>query len=252
MTGLSVARHLDRDACIFEKDQRLGGCLRSDHISGYTIDRTGHLLHFRDPYVRRVMLEELPLEWLHFKRRAEVHILGCRVPYPIQYHLHALPAECRVQCLLDYLDTLNQRPTLQDSFERWSRLTFGHCLHDLFFAPYNRKLWQTDLELMNAEWAERFVPMPARELVVRGALGCLAGDAYGYHSSFSYPRYGGSGAIVDAFAEQIVHPIHTGAELLAVDPKARVCEFSDGTSVRYRALVRYHSPACAAETPARR
>ena len=160
MTGLETARCLELDACLFEKEARLGGCLRSDVAQGYTIDRTGHLLHFSDPYVRRLMFDHLSIDWLHFARHAEIHILGTRAPYPIQYHLHALPDEARVGCLLSYLDTLGQRPGLADSFEDWSRRSYGERLHELFFAPYNRKLWQVDLSTINAEWAERFVPMP--------------------------------------------------------------------------------------------
>src|SRR4051794_39529592 len=102
ITGLGTARLLELDACLFEKDARLGGCLRTDYVQEYKIDRTGHLLHFRDPYVRRVMFEELSLDWLHFNRRAQIHILDRRIPYPIQYNLHALPETTRTRCLLSY------------------------------------------------------------------------------------------------------------------------------------------------------
>src|SRR5947209_9633572 len=100
MAGLGTARCLAVDGCIWEKETEVGGCLRSEFSSGYTVDRTGHLLHFRDSYVRRVLFEETPIDWLHFTRRAEVHILNRRVPYPIQYQLHALPDETRTACLL--------------------------------------------------------------------------------------------------------------------------------------------------------
>jgi protoporphyrinogen oxidase len=237
MTGLGTAHHLNVEACLFEKEPAVGGCLRSDYKQGYTIDRTGHLLHFRDPYVRRLMFEQLPIDWLHFRRNAEIHILDRRVPYPIQYHLHALPDEARVQCLMSYIDTLGQQPTLQDSFDCWSRLSYGDGLHELFFAPYNQKLWQTELDSINAEWAEKFVPMPERELVVRGALGCHTATSFGYNAVFSYPRRGGSRIIAEALAAQTQTPIYTNVELVAVDPCARICEFSDGSRVRYRALV---------------
>ena len=67
-------------------------------------------------FVRRLMFEQLPIDWLHFRRNAEIHILDRRVPYPIQYHLHALPDEARVQCLMSYIDTLGQRLTLEKLF----------------------------------------------------------------------------------------------------------------------------------------
>ena len=237
VTGLGTALCLKVDTCLFEKERQLGGCLRSDLIDGYTIDRTGHLLHFRDEYVRSIMFDRLSIDWLHFKRNAEVFIQNARVPYPIQYHLHSLPAETRVECLLSYLETLRNHPSLENSFESWSRRSFGKQLHELFFAPYNAKLWQADLSTFNAEWAEKFVAMPDRELVIRGALGCHKNDGFGYNGAFSYPKRGGSQAIIDALAAQLNAPIRTGTELVAVDAAAQICEFSDGTRVKYEVLV---------------
>jgi protoporphyrinogen oxidase len=237
ITGLGVARELRIEGCLFEKETRLGGCLRSDFAQGYTVDRTGHVLHVSDPYARRLLFQELPIEMLRFRRSAEIHILKRRVPFPIQYNLKALPDETRRSCLASYLEASGQQPSLQDSFERWSRLSYGDRLHELFFAPYNRKLWQADLETMNAEWTERFVPMPDRDLVVRGAQDGHNGRAFGYNAAFSYPRRGGSQAIIDALSADTTFPIRTGAELMAVDLHARICEFSDGSRIRYRELV---------------
>jgi protoporphyrinogen oxidase len=236
VTGLGTALRLKVDACLYEKEKQLGGCLRSDYKSGYTIDRTGHLMHFRDQYVQGV-IDRLSIEWIHFNRKSEIFIQSRRVPYPIQYHLHALPMETRLDCLMSYLDTLDKQPSLQDSFEQWSRSSFGDRLHELFFAPYNSKLWQADLNSFNAEWTQRFVAMPDRELIVRGALGCHLNEAFGYNATFSYPRKGGSQAIVDALAAETSIPIRTGVELVAVDPMSRTCEFSDGSCVHYRSLV---------------
>src|ERR1700730_3059140 len=145
ITGLATARSMDLDAYLFEKEASLGGCLRTDYVQGYSIDPTGHLLHFQDPYVRHVMFEELSIDWLHFERRAEIHILDRRIPYPIQYNLHALPEAVRAHCLQSYLALNREPPSLESSFEHWSRASYGNALHQLFFEPYNRKLWQTDL-----------------------------------------------------------------------------------------------------------
>lgn len=233
ITGLAAARLLDVDACLFERDARVGGCLRSDHVGGYTIDRTGHLLHFQDEYVRRVMFDELSLDWLHFERRAEIRMLERRVDYPVQYNLHQLPKAERDWCLQSYLAVSGEAPALEDSFEQWSRRSYGEGLHELFMGPYNCKLWQVPLDTISAEWASRFVPMPDRQKIVDGTRGPHRDNAFGYNASFSYPRDGGSGAIADALASQVSIPIHTGAELTAIDPIARVCEFSNGARVHY-------------------
>ena len=237
VTGLGAALRLNLDACLFEKDASLGGCLRSDRIQGYTVDRTGHLLHMQDPYVRQLMFDELQIEWLHFVRRAEVHLLGRRIPYPIQYHLHALPERERNECLRSFLSTNGVIPRLTDSFDEWSRHSYGDSLHSLFFEPYNRKLWQVHLSSITAEWTDRFVPPPDRELIVRGAVRNIASERFGYNATFSYPRRGGSQSIVDGLAAISRIPIERGAELISIDTAARICEFSNGDRVSYRTLV---------------
>ena len=237
VTGLGAAIRLNLDACLFEKEASLGGCLRSDRIRGYTVDRTGHLLHLQDPYVQQLLFDELQIDWLHFVRRAEIHLLGRRVPYPIQYHLYALPEREREECLRGFLSTTGNMPRLTDSFDVWSRLSYGDGLYSLFFEPYNRKLWQVSLSGITAEWAARFVPPPDRELIIRGAVAEGSSERFGYNATFSYPRIGGSQAIVDALAQASRIPIETGAELISVDTRARVCEFSNGTRAKYRMLV---------------
>lgn len=237
ITGLSAALHSRAEALLVEREARVGGCLRSDYHGGYKIDRTGHLLHFRDPYVREMMFERLPIDWLHFDRRAEIQILQRRVPYPIQYQLAALPPEQRLACLMGYLDVAGRSSSLEDSFDVWARNSYGDALYRLFFEPYNRKLWQTELSTITADWAERFVPMPDRELVVRGALGVHDSTAFGYNATFSYPASGGSQAIPDAMAAALTHGLRTGVAAESVDPGGRRCTLSDGSCVEYRRLV---------------
>lgn len=237
ITGLSAALHSRAEALVVEREPRVGGCLRSDFHGGYKIDRTGHLLHFRDPYVRELMFERLPIEWLHFDRRAEIQILDRRVPYPIQYQLAALPPRQRLACFLGYLDVMGRSSNLEDAFDVWARNSYGDALYELFFEPYNRKLWQTELSTITADWAERFVPMPDRELVVRGALGVHESEEFGYNATFSYPASGGSQTIPDALAATLQHELRTGVAATEIDPGRRRCELSDGSSVEYRRLV---------------
>lgn len=237
ITGLTIARLMKADACLFEKERAVGGCLRTDYIDGYAIDRTGHLLHFREKYVQDLMYKELGLKWLHFDRRAEIHMLDRRIPYPLQYNLYALPEAERQYCLQSYLELEPRQLSLESSFEEWSSASYGAGLHELFLGPYNRKLWQADLASISAEWAERFVPMPNRDLIVRGAQGPDLEGAFGYNATFSYPSTGGTGAIVDALTRGVSIPIHTDAALCSIDPVAKICEFSNGARVGYDTLV---------------
>ena len=237
ISGLAVSYYLDRKARIYEKDVALGGCLRTDRKDGYLIDRTGHLLHFRHPIVRELMFEKLGIEWLEFERRAEVYLLSKRIPYPIQYNLHALPEAERRRCLTTYLEREKGEHVPDIDFEHWSSASYGRGLHELFFAPYNKKLLQADLSSITSDWVERFVPLPSEELIIEGAKSAHEGRAFGYNARFSYPRSGGSGAIIEALAKKVPAEIHLEAELVSVDLERKVCDFTNGNTVSYDVLI---------------
>ena len=237
MTGLSVARSLEVEGLLLEKEPSVGGCLRTDQVDGYSIDRTGHLLHMQDPYVRKVMFEELSLDWLQFERRAEIRLLDRTIPYPIQYNLHALPRPERDRCVADYLAVAGDVPPFESSFDQWSRTAYGDGLHELFFSPYNRKLWQADLASMSAEWVKRFVPLPDRQLVLDGARQPHASRTFGYNATFHYPLAGGTGAIVEEMAANLKLGVETEAALVSIDPVAKTCEFTNGMRIGYQKLV---------------
>ncbi|GAA0761728.1 protoporphyrinogen oxidase [Erythromicrobium ramosum] len=237
ISGLACAHYLGADVALFEKDKALGGCLRTDKKDGYLIDRTGHLLHFRHPVVQKLMFDDLGIEWLEFDRKAEVQLLSRRIPYPIQYNLHALPETERRRCLEDFLARGEADVDAAVDFEHWSSNSYGNRLHELFFEPYNRKLWQTDLDTITCDWVQRFVPLPDEKLIIDGARSSHERQDFGYNARFSYPHDGGSGAIIEALARRIASPIHLEAELVAIDLEQKVCEFANGRTVSYDFLV---------------
>lgn len=237
ISGLATSYFLDDEVRLFEKGDALGGCLRTDSKDGYLIDRTGHLLHFRHPIVRELMFEKLGIEWLEFERQSEVHLLDRRIPYPIQYNIHGLPEAERQRCLETYLARHEGIQFPETDFDHWSLASYGQGLHELFFAPYNKKLWQTDLRTITSDWVERFVPPPDETLIVEGAKAAHEGRAFGYNVRLSYPRRGGSGAIIDALAKLIKSPVHLRSELVAIDLARKVCEFANGETVTYDILI---------------
>ena len=71
--------------------------------------------------------------------------------------------------------------------------------------PYNEKLLGVRLEELRPEYAERFIPRPSIEDVIKGALG-FSRESLGYNARFVYPRKGGIGALPRAFAKAIKVP----------------------------------------------
>ena len=232
LAGLSLAYHLgDAPYMILEKEQEPGGLCRSMKLDGFTFDCTGHLLHWRNPYTLSLLEELLPDGWIGHRRRAAIYLYGRFIPYPFQANLWALPRGVREDCIKGYKD----RGGTGDDFLSWIEAHFGKGMAEHFFIPYNRKLWRIPLEEISPEWAERFIPKPSPEEVLRGQ-GNTSQQQLGYHRSFLYPKEGGIGALAEALAQR-VKGLQLGRAISSIRPKDRVVVLEDGEELPYQLLV---------------
>jgi protoporphyrinogen oxidase len=226
LAGLAAAHQLGTDALVLERDEEPGGLCRSSRASGFTFDRTGHLLHLRDPEIRRWALELLPGGWAELHRSAWIASHGTLVPYPFQVNTSGLPLEVRLECLLGFIEALRAeqkqpappppapRPLAPElpwltvappaadgepSFLDWTRRTFGDGFTRHFFTPYNEKLWRRPLSQVTADWTSWSIPRPELADVLRGAL-AVSEKAFGYNPQFLYPREGGIDRLPRALA----------------------------------------------------
>lgn len=247
LTGLSCALHLEQDYLLAEKHDEPGGIVRTrvreTEAGSFYCDGTGHWLHFRDPGVRALVERLLPGGLVEYERNAVIHMRGVFTPYPFQANTYGLPREVVLECLLGLLrarhpEDFGQKHVaaaprhFRESVER----LFGESICRHFMVPYNEKLLGVPLEDIAPEYAERFIPQPSIEAVVRGALG-FSPEALGYNAKFSYPRNGGIGALTRAFGAALPHAPRLGVSARAVDLVGKTVSFSDGTQARYERLV---------------
>ncbi|HHH11795.1 MAG TPA: NAD(P)/FAD-dependent oxidoreductase, partial [Sorangium sp.] len=75
LTGMSAAHHLHAagmECAIFEKEAQVGGHAITTEERGYRFDRTGHLLHLKDPGVKALALAWIGPEYLEVARNSAV------------------------------------------------------------------------------------------------------------------------------------------------------------------------------------
>jgi protoporphyrinogen oxidase len=72
-------------------------------------------------------------------------------------------------------------------FREWIERYFGEGIAKHFMIPYNQKLLGVNLDQLRPEYAERFIPRPSVEDVLKGALG-FSRESLGYNAKFLYPR----------------------------------------------------------------
>ncbi|MCX8091637.1 MAG: FAD-dependent oxidoreductase [Verrucomicrobiae bacterium] len=232
LTGLSCAFHLGRDHLLVEKENEPGGLVRTRRrptdpeararCGEFLCDGTGHWLHLRTPEMRALVERLLPGQLIEHERRAVIHLAGAFTPYPFQANTYGLPREIVLDCLLGLIRARHpedfglQPPAdpprhFRESLERL--FGAGICRH--FMVPYNEKLLGVPLEEISPTYAERFIPRPSLEDVVKGALG-FSRESLGYNAKFVYPRAGGIGALSRALADALPQPPRYNAEVRSV------------------------------------
>jgi protoporphyrinogen oxidase len=222
---LSLALLLDGDVVVFEADDEVGGHCRSTIRDGWTFDRGPHIMFSRDSEVLDFMIRSLQGNVHQSRRKNVVCVQGAFVKYPIENDLGSLPTEWRNRCLLDFLfndpANIRENPT---NLHEWFLDVFGAALTDLYFKPYNEKVWKVPLEDLSMSWSER-IPRPPAIDVVKGALG-ISTEGYVHQLYFHYPLEGGYGAIPLAWS-RLLRP----GVLRLRSPVQRILSFPDGVKV---------------------
>ena len=237
LTGLSAAFHLrqERIGCrLIERAAHPGGHAITIEEQGYRFDRTGHLLHLRDPSIRDLALGWIRGGALEIERKSRVFSHGVYTRYPFQANTAGLPPEVAYACVTDFVRAhfAADRPAPR-TFEDFCRHHFGDAISDAFMIPYNTKLLGVPPSQISAAWCSRFIPLPKLEDVIAGAVG-LNDRELGYNTRFTYPRLG-IGQLTSGLAEA-AGPIELGRAPTAIDTRSRVLHLP-GEAVRYEALI---------------
>src|SRR5438445_5745966 len=158
---------------------------------------------------------------------------GVFTPYPFQANIFGLPREVVLDCLLGLLKAkypaefgLKQAAEPPRNFHEWVSINFGEGIARHFMVPYNEKLLGVSLDELRPEYAERFIPRPSLEDVIKGALG-FSRESLGYNAKFVYPREGGISALPRAFARAIKIPPLYKTIVKQVDLRTRTVTLSD-------------------------
>lgn len=205
ISGLAIARMLGENGCsvvVFEKENTPGGLVRCERVKGVLYHCVGgHVFNSRNREV---------LDWfwkLFNKRDFELAIRhavvsladGSRVDYPIENHLYQMPEEMRNKVLDDLLQIVQTGYPEDTNFADFLRHRFGETLYREYFAPYDRKIWRRSLADVPLHWLEGKLPMPTVREILAANIGQVK-EMNMVHSTFHYPRNGGSQFVADSLA----------------------------------------------------
>jgi len=166
ITGLSAGIELGDQAIILEKSDRPGGLVKTFNFNGYWFDNVVHLLHFRnqgtESFIKNICGDMLklcaPEGWVETKEGT--------TRYPLQLNLGGLNKRSAINCKNDFVQReVNPNPS---SYKEFLLSTFGKAMCDLFFFPYNEKLWKYPLDDMTSSGQVWNIHQPSLWDILRG------------------------------------------------------------------------------------
>lgn len=121
------------------------------------------------------------------------------VPYPIENHAYFFDDRTIENIIDDIIKMFSDKSTPRN-FEEFLIGRFGKTLYELYFCPYNQKIWKCDLSDVSLTWLEGKLPMPTPQEILFNNIKKVEEKKF-VHSSFWYEKKGGSQFIADRFAQ---------------------------------------------------
>jgi protoporphyrinogen oxidase len=204
ISGLSIAQCLKNrfDVTVFEADSKPGGLIKCDRINGTLYHMVGgHVFNSR----RQDVLDWF---WSFFNREEEfikatrnaIVYMGKPIGYPIENHIYQFDAEIQKQIIIDLLEIAKNDNTEPTNFEEFLKCRFGETLYNIYFKPYNEKIWKRDLSQVPLTWLAGKLPMPSVEEIIFDNFN-KANETTMVHSTFYYAKNNGSQFLADRLAE---------------------------------------------------
>jgi protoporphyrinogen oxidase len=204
ISGLSIANLLkqDHEVVLYEKESEVGGLVKCERLNDCLFHKVGgHVFNSKREDILKWFWSffDQEKEFVKATRNAKIYLDGKIVGYPIENNIYTFDKDT-IKKIIDELLDLQKQPILSPfaypSFGSFLLNNFGETLYQKYFRPYNEKIWNVDLNIVSMQWLEGKLPMPNfAEMLLNNIT--RAEEKGMVHSTFYYPKEGGSQFIVD-------------------------------------------------------
>lgn len=199
IAGLSLSSFLNTPTIILESEERVGGLCRSYSFRNFVYDIGPHIIFSKNQKVLELHNSLVPVAQL--LRLNKILIDGAVLKYPFENHLGELPRALVDKCLQEFLNNPYEKLSISN-MQQFFLAKFGEGMTDVYFGPYNKKIWKFDPSCLDLQMVDR-IPSPPAEDVISGASGNYK-EGYTHQLYFTYPKSGGFESIVHAYEAKCI------------------------------------------------
>lgn len=206
VSGLSTAHFLKNryEVKVFEKENSPGGLIKCSRVNGNLFHTCGgHVFNSKrqdvlDWFWSMFVREE---EFSMTDRNSVVFMDGDKeIPYPIENHMYLFDVDTQKKFIEDLVTIAKNEGVEPHNFEEFLKGRFGDTLYDMYFQPYNEKVWKRDLKHVPLSWLEGKLPMPTVAEMIYNNINHVKEKAF-VHATFWYEKINGSQYLADKLAE---------------------------------------------------
>lgn len=222
VSGLTVAHQLKNRyiLTVYEKEDRCGGLIRCKNVAGSLYHLCGgHIFNTKRKDVLDFFWSKFDRDrdFISAERNSVVYFSKSQIiPYPIENHAYLFSPDTLKCFIEDLVKISNANSTPPKNFEEFLKIRFGETLYELYFKPYNEKVWRCDLRDVPLDWLEGKLPMPSvQEINYNNIL--QVKEKNFVHSTFYYEKQGGSQFLADELAKGL--NIHYNSNVSSLELK---------------------------------
>ena len=202
---------------ILEKENKIGGLLRSYKFGKIYYDVGPHIIFSKDKKILKTILNLLGKNKAKIRRSNKI-IFNKKIliKYPFENELHKLPKAQLEYALKKFLNN-NYRKIKPKNMKQFFLKTFGKGILKLYLEPYNNKIWKYPISKMDIQMVER-IPRPPNRDILNSAKG-IDSEGYKHQLYFNYPVKGGIGSLFNSFKRKLNKKvkIYTNQNILKIN-----------------------------------
>ena len=206
VSGLSIAHCLKEryDVTVFEAASQPGGLIKCKRVGGNLYHVVGgHVFNSKRQDVLNWFWRffDRENEFVKTNRNASI-FLEKPIGYPIENHIYEMTDDLQKKIIGDLIMIVQNGYHEPANFEDFLKYRFGNTMYELYFKPYNEKVWKRQLSDVPLSWLEGKLPMPTVEEIIFNNFRKKE-ETEMVHSSFHYAKLNGSQFIAERLAKDL-------------------------------------------------